>query len=101
MQHDVYANSTQGERRSYPFRVVLQADIDEEAMKIVASLVPVSAVPNRSRLLSIVEHNGQSYGVILHLMTHVPARRLKRPAGSLSAWRDDLTQALDWLFFGI
>ncbi len=35
------------------------------------------------------------------LMTTVSARALRRPVGSIAAWRDDISRALDWLFFGI
>lgn len=101
MQHDVHPNPTQRERRSYPFLVVLQADIVDESMKIVAPLIPAAAYAGQSRLLPVVEHDGQRYGVMFHLLTHMPSRWLKHPVGSLAAWRDDLSRALDWLFFGV
>jgi hypothetical protein len=37
----------------------------------------------------------------MRLLGLVPARFLRHPIGSIAQHRDDLTRALDWLFFGI
>jgi hypothetical protein len=35
------------------------------------------------------------------LITHLPGHLLRHPVGSVAKFRDDLSWALDWLFFGI
>jgi CcdB protein len=54
-----------------------------------------------TRLVPIVQHDGQNYAVLFNLITHLSARLLRHPVGSIARCRDDLTRALDWLFFGI
>jgi hypothetical protein len=49
----------------------------------------------------IGQHDGQNYAVLFNLITHLSARLLCHPVGSIARCRDDLTRALDWLFFGI
>ena len=51
--------------------------------------------------MPVVEHDGQHYGVLIHLITNPSNRLLRHPVGSIAHYRDDLTQALHWLFFGI
>ena len=101
MQHDLFVNPNQRLRRAYPFLVLMQADIVEGASRVVAPAIPAAAVLAPSRLLPIVHHDGAQYAVMVDQITNVPSRSLGRPVGSIAAWRDDLTRALDWLFFGI
>jgi hypothetical protein len=39
--------------------------------------------------------------VLFNLITNLSGRLLRHPVGSIAQYRDDLTRALDWLFFGI
>jgi len=39
--------------------------------------------------------------VVVRLLAYLSARHLGAPIGSIAHRRDDLTRALDWLFFGI
>jgi toxin CcdB len=101
MQHDLFANPNRRERRGFPFIVGLQPNVVEVQYRIVA---PLAAVPGRSlttRLVPIVQHNGQNYAVLFNLITHLSGRLLRQRVGSIAHYRDDLTRALDWLFFGI
>jgi len=52
-------------------------------------------------MLPIVDHGDQRYVVVFNFVTNMPARLLRHPVGSIAHYRDDLTWALDWLFFGI
>jgi hypothetical protein len=103
MQHDVFANPATRSRASYPFLVVLQADMSAERDgRIVAPMAPVAALTGSAgRLLPVVEHAGQKYYVILELMTSLPRTTLRNPLGSVASFRDDITRALDWLFTGV
>jgi hypothetical protein len=49
----------------------------------------------------IVEHNGCHYTILFNLMTNLSSRLLRHPVGSIAQYHDDLSRALDWLFFGI
>ncbi len=103
MQHDVFANPAPRTRASYPFLVVLQADLSaEKAGRIVAPMTPAAAMAGSAgRLLPVVEHAGQKYRLVLELMTSLPRTVLRHPLGSIAAYRDEITRALDWLFTGV
>jgi toxin CcdB len=101
MQHDLYANPNRRERVGFPLFVELQATVIENLYRIVAPLTAVTAGTTINRLMPIVEHDGQRYAVLFNLITNVPGRFLRQPVGSIAQYRDDLSRALDWLFFGI
>jgi hypothetical protein len=101
MQHDLFTNPAKSARASYPFLVVLQAVLADTENRIVAPLIPLGSGVPRSRLLPVAMHEGQSYAVMMELIAHIPRRLLRYPIGSIAQYRDDLTRALDWLFFGI
>jgi hypothetical protein len=44
---------------------------------------------------------GRHYAVALPLISSLPRNQLRRTVGSLAQYREDLTRALDWMFFGI
>jgi hypothetical protein len=46
-------------------------------------------------------HDGQSYVVMMRLLGFLPVRQLGSSIGSIAEHRDDITSALEWLFFGI
>ena len=100
MQHDLFVHPNRRTRAVYPLIVVLQADVAEGEERIVAPLTYSSAGPG-SRLRPVVMHDGEHFMVIMRLLGLVPARLLRHPVGSIAPYRDDLTRALDWLFFGI
>jgi hypothetical protein len=101
MQHDLFANPNRRERSGFPLIVVLQADVAEGTYRLVAPLTGTTALAPKSRLMPVVEHCGSSYLVVLNLMTTIPLRLLRHPVGSIAQYRDDLTRALDWLFWGV
>jgi toxin CcdB len=101
MQHDLFANPNRRERPGFPLIVALQADVADGQYRVVAPLTIATLRAPQSRLVPIVVHGDQKYVVIFNLMTNLPARLLRHPVGSIAQYRDDLTRALDWLFFGI
>jgi hypothetical protein len=101
MQHDLFLNPNRRERMGFPLIVTLQADVTEGALRVVAPLTAVTSCTPTSRLVPIVEHDGKPYAVVFNLMTNLSTRLLRHPVGSIARYRDDLTRALDWLFFGI
>jgi hypothetical protein len=101
MQHDLFANPNRRERAGFPLIVTLQADVAEGAYRIIAPLTRSTSRTPVSRLVPVVEHGGEHYAVVLNLMVNISARLLRHPVGSIAQYRDDLTRALDWLFWGI
>jgi hypothetical protein len=102
MQHDLFVNPNTRARRIYPLLVVLQADVAEGDERIVAPLSPSSVVAGPPmRLRPVVRHDGTDYTVIMRLLAMLPLRQLRHPVGSIGHYRDDLTRALGWLFWGI
>jgi hypothetical protein len=102
MQHDLFVNPRRRARAIYPFVVVLQTDVVEREGRIVAPLTTTSIVPTPPRrVLPLVSHDGEDYVVMMRLLGYKSARHLGQPVGSISRYRNDLTRALDWLFFRI
>jgi len=103
MQHELYANPSSRTRRSFPFIVVMQSDIVDTETRLVAPLglnvPPLAGTPNRA--LPAVRHEGADYIVAPPHFGTLMNLHLRRPLGSLREFRDDLTRALDWIFFGI
>jgi hypothetical protein len=100
MQHDLFVHPNTRARAVYPLIVVLQADVAEGSERIVAPLTLASASPP-SRMRPLVDHDGEKFIVVMRMLGLVPNRVLRHKVGSITQYRDDLTRALDWLFFGI
>jgi hypothetical protein len=103
MQHELFVNPNARSRRAFPLVVVLQADVAEGETRLVAPLAPHAGplAQVASRALPVIQHDGSQYAVALPLVSALPRNQLRLALGSLAAYRDDLTRALDWLFFGI
>lgn len=102
-QLEVFTNPLARARRTFPYVVVLQSDVSVQGReRIVAFLAPRSQVaPVVGRLTPIVEFVGKEFIVLMPWMTNVPASELRAPVADLSAFRDRIVDAIDWLFLGI
>jgi len=100
MQHDLFLHPNRRVRASYPLIVVLQADVAEGVERVVAPLSR-DVADHPSRMRPVIRHDGHAFMVIVRLLGIVPARLLRHPVGSIAQYRDDLTRALDWLFWGV
>jgi len=58
-------------------------------------------MPSRKAMRRTVRHEGADYIVALPLLGTLMNLHLRQPLGSLREFRDNLTRALDWIFFGI
>jgi hypothetical protein len=103
MQRDLYANPNARSRSAFPVVVVLQADTTKGDTRLIAPLAPHVRPLARtaSRALALIDHDQKHYAVTLSLISSLPRRQLRDAVGSLAAHRDDITRALDGLFFGI
>lgn len=102
-QFDLYSNPVPAARRTYPYVVIMQADIagDLGGNRLVAPLVSVSIFsPPSTRVLPIVSVDSQRFVVVTPALESFPVRALHDRVGTVAAFRDDLLNAIDFLFFG-
>ena len=103
MQFDVFPNPVTRARGSYPFVVVLQADVaqdgPERAVAPVAPRSAVTAMAGRLTPIMTIEHD--EFVLLVPSLTTIPAQDLNRAVSSLAARRHDILAAIDYLFFGV
>ena len=100
---EVFPNPLVRARRVYPYVVVLQADIAATGRdRVIAFVVARRQIgPVTGRLMPIVEIGGQEFVVLMPSITNVAVTELRRAVGDLTAYRSQIVNALDWMFFGI
>jgi toxin CcdB len=102
-QFDLYVNPVDAARRAYPYVVVMQADVTGDAggSRLVAPLVSLSKFsPPSTRVLPIVSLDSQRFVVIAPALESFPVNELRDHVGTVAPFRDDLLNAIDFLFFG-
>ena len=102
-QFDLYVNPVDAARRTYPYVVVMQADVPGElaGSRLVAPLVSVSVFsPPSTRVLPVVSLESQRFVVVMPALESFPVRELREHIGTAASFRDDLLNAIDFLFFG-
>ncbi len=80
----------------------VQADLLEQLnTRIVVPLIPLSKAPQPAKRLNpVFEIDGVPYAMVTQFMAAIPASMLKTPTQTLSNRADDITNALDMVFFG-
>ena len=103
MHYDLYANPNPRSRRAFPLVVVLQADIADGDSRLIAPLAPHTGpfATATSRAIPLIDHDAKRYILALPLISTLPRNQLRTAVGSVGQYRDEITRALDWLFFGI
>lgn len=101
-QFDVFPNPVSGARRLLPFVILLQSDLaDTGPDRVVAPLALRDRLPPLSgRLMPLCSINGRDHGILVPGLSTVRARGLGSPVVNLSAERDAIVAALDYLFLG-
>ena len=102
-QFEVFANPVARARPSYPFVVMLQADVARHAReRAVAPVAPRSAFfALAGRLTPIMTIERDEFVLLVTSVTTIPTRNLGRAVGSLADRREDILAAIDYLFFGV
>jgi len=102
-QFDVFVNPIVAARRAYPFVAVLQSDLaDTGRERIVAPLAPRAKVPGTTgRLAPHVTVADTEYVLFVPRLTAVRVDDLHDRRGQLTAYRDQVVAALDYLFLGV
>jgi toxin CcdB len=102
-QFDLYVNPVDAARHTYPYVVVMQADVtgNEAGSRLVAPLVNLSNFsPPSTRVLPIVSLDSQRFVVVTPALESFPIKELRDRVGTAAGSRDDLLHAIDFLFFG-
>jgi toxin CcdB len=102
-QFEVFANPVTRSRASYPFVVVLQADVARGGReRAVAPVAPRAAFPMvAGRLTPIMAIERDEFVLLVTSVTTIPVQSLGRAIASLADRRDDILAAIDYLFFGV
>ena len=102
-QFDVFVNPITQARRSYPFVVVLQADVarrgDERAVAPAAPRAAFSKVVGR--LTPVVVVGREEFVLLVTSLTTIPQRSLTQAIASAASRRHEILGAIDYLFFGV
>ena len=101
MQHDVFANPVSRMRGAFPFIVNLQSDHAPSEERLCAPLYIMELTIDSARFAPAVLVHDRPFRLLLLRIATVHRRYLRRPIGSVAAYRDDIIRALDWLFTGI
>jgi|ERR1700722_18610322 toxin CcdB len=102
-QFDVFDNPIAPARRAYPYIAVLQSDRAETGNdRIIAPLVPRARISGTAgRLTPHVKILGVEHILLTPNMTAIPVASLREIRDSLKPFRNDIIEALDYLFLGI
>ncbi len=102
-QFEVFANPIVRARPSYPFVVVLQADVARGGHeRAVAPVAPRAAFPVISgRLTPIITIERDEFVLLVTSLTTIPVQSFGRAIASFVNRRDDILAAIDYLFFGV
>lgn len=102
-QHDVFDNPVPRARRMFPFVAIVQHDFaytDRE--RLVAPLSLLTEVPGTvGRLTPVVKVLGTDHVLMLPQMSPVPVSDLRKKRDDLTAYRYEISRALDLLFSGV
>lgn len=102
-QFDVHRNPDKGSQARIPYVVVLQSELLDALEHFVVAPLRIkqdATVIPMLRLNPLVSIDGQEFHVRVQDVATVPRRMLKGKVANLSAQRDEILAALDFLFTG-
>ena len=102
-QFDVFVNPIVQARRAYPYVAVLQSDLAETGReRIVAPLAPKARVTATvGRVTPQVRVSDIDHVLFVPRMAAIAIADLRELRGRLTAHRDEIVAALDYLFLGV
>lgn len=103
-QFSVYANTNKSSKSAYPYLVSIQSDLlDDLSTTVVIPLAPVRLAGKAaiSRLCPVLDFDGASYVLLTQQMAGVPTSTLGSAVGDVSAYRDAIVAAMDFLISGV
>jgi toxin CcdB len=101
-QFDVFRNPSPTRRRTVPLLIVVQSDlVSDPATVVVAAIVPATKLSKTSRLYPSFRIERRPYIMLTPNLAAVPRALLVENVTNLEGQGDDITAAIDLLFFGI
>jgi toxin CcdB len=103
-QFDVYINPSLSTRKAFPYIVDIQNPvISDITTRIVIPLGKISYFKNEpiERLTPVIEYQNEKLVLLTAQIASIPTKKLKKPIGSLSHFRDEIIAALDFAITGI
>ena len=103
-QFTLYRNPDKATANTYPFFVDVQSDLLENLnTRLVIPLTPVELIEKKapSHLCPIIHLDEGDFVILTQQTTSVPTKILIEPTHDLSAFRDEIITAIDFLITGI
>ncbi len=103
-QFSLYKNPDKATAATYPFFVDVQSDLLENLnTRLVIPLTPVELIEKKapSHLCPIIHLDEGDFVILTQQTTSVPTKILIEPTHDLSAFRDEIITAIDFLITGI
>jgi toxin CcdB len=103
-QFTLYRNPDKATANTYPFFVDVQSDLLENLnTRLVIPLTPVELIEKKapSHLCPIIHLDEGDFVILTQQTTSVPIKILIEPTHDLSAFRDEIIAAIDFLITGI
>lgn len=103
-QFDVYENPSKNTRQAYPYIVDIQSPVIADiATRIVVPLGRMQDFKNEQmkNLTPEINYEGEKLLLLTPQLSAIPSKRLKNPIGSLTHFREEIINALDFAITGI
>jgi toxin CcdB len=103
-QFSLYQNSNKSTATAYPYFVDVQSELLETLnTRLVIPLTPIELLDKKSptQLCPVIHIDQGDFVVLTHQMASVPTKILREPVNQLSAFRNEIIAAIDFLITGI
>lgn len=103
-QFSVYKNKNARTKAAYPYLVDVQSDLLEPLQtRVVVPLAKLTALRKKPirDLTPVIDIDGQKYLLLIPQLAGVARSELGSPVASVSAHRNEIIAALDFLITGI
>lgn len=103
-QFSVHKNKNPKSREAYPYLVDLQSDLlSELSTRVVAPLAKLTELRKKPirDLTPVVEVQGAKYLMLTPQLAGIAAKELGQVVGNISAQRDEIVAAVDFLVTGV
>ena len=100
-QYDVYRNPDPASAKRRPYLAVLQSDfLTVIDTVVVAPLAASTRVKPVARMMPVVAVADVEHYLMTQELAAISRSVLKKPVGSIAAWRSEIVAALDLIFLG-
>ncbi|MCM2681125.1 CcdB family protein [Echinimonas agarilytica] len=103
-QFSLYQNNDKSTGTAYPYFVDVQSNmLDTLNTRLVIPLTPVEMLENKApiHLCPVIHIDEGDFVILTHQMASVPTKILRDPVNELSAFRNEIIAAIDFLIAGI